>query len=100
MFQTARFRRTSQRPEHSFFDASIPGLGQVSYLHLFNASDQVYVSFLMAKARVVPIKVMSVPRLELTAAVISVNVASMLNKELAYHSIEEVYHTNSSVVLG
>ena len=63
---------------HSFFDASMAGLGQVSYLHLFNASGQVHVSFLMAKARVAPIKVMSVPRLKLTTAVMSVNVASML----------------------
>ena len=85
---------------HSFSDASEKGLGQVSYLRLVNASGQVHVSFLMAKARVAPIKVMSIPRLELTAAVISVNVSSMLTKELAYDSNEQFFHTDSSVVLG
>ena len=38
--------------------------------------------------------------MELTAAVVSVNVASMLSKELCYEEIEEIYHTDSTVVLG
>ena len=67
---------------HSFSDASDVGLGQVSYLRLVNNSNQVHVSFLMGKARVAPLKQMSTPRRELTAAVISVNVASMLSREL------------------
>jgi hypothetical protein len=43
---------------------------------------------------------MSTPRRELTATVISVNVGSMLSKELAYENIQEVYHTDSTAVLG
>ena len=84
---------------HSFSDASEKGLGEVSYLRLINAFGQIHVSFLMAKAPVASIKAMSIPRLELTAAVISVNVSSMLMKELAYDSIEQLYHTDSTVVL-
>ena len=41
---------------HSFSDASDVGLGQVSYLRLVNAARQIHVSFLMAKARVAPLK--------------------------------------------
>ena len=85
---------------HSFSDASDVGLSQVSYLRLVNSSGQVHVSFLMGKARVAPLKPMSTPRCELTAAVISVNVTSMLNKERDYKNIEEIYYTDSSVVLG
>ena len=55
---------------HSFADASESGIGQVSYIRLVNVKNEVYVSFLMAKSRVAPIKPMSIPRLELTAAVI------------------------------
>ena len=85
---------------HSFSDASDVGLGQVTYLRLVNSSNQVHVSFLMGKARVAPLKPMSTPRRELTAAVISVNVASMLKRELNYKHPVEVFYTDSSVVLG
>ena len=85
---------------HSFSDASDLGLGQVTYLRLVNNSNQVHVSFLMGKARVAPLKPMSTPRRELTAAVISVNVTSMLSRELNYKDPVEVYYTDSSVVLG
>ena len=85
---------------HSFSDASDVGLGQVTYLRLVNNSNQVHVSFLMGKARVAPLKPMSTPRRELTAAVISANVASMLSRELKYKDPVEVFYTDSSVVLG
>ena len=85
---------------HSFSDASDVGIGQVSYLRLSNAEGQIHVSFLMGKARVAPLKLMSTPRMELTAAVVSVNVSSMLSKELKYKETEELYHTDSTVVLG
>ena len=85
---------------HSFSDASDVGLGQVTYLRLVNGSNQVHISFLMGKARVAPLKPMSTPRRELTAAVISVNVASMLKRELNYKHPVEVFYTDSSVVLG
>jgi hypothetical protein len=85
---------------HSFSDASDVGIGQVSYLRLTNAEGQIHVSFLMGKARVASLKLMSTPRMELTAAVVSVNVSSMLSKELKYKETEALYHTDSTVVLG
>ena len=54
---------------HSFSDASDTGLGQISYLPMINQKNEVHVSFLMAKSRVAPLKPISIPRLELTAAV-------------------------------
>lgn len=85
---------------HSFSDASNTGLGQVTYLRLVNSSGQVHVSFLMGKARVAPLKPMSIPRLELTAAVVATNVASMLSQELNYSNPVKLFYTDSSVVLG
>ena len=41
----------------------------------------------MSKARVAPIKPMSIPRMELTAAVVSVNVTAMLKRELDYRKL-------------
>ena len=85
---------------HSFSDASDVGLGQVTYLRLVNNANQVHVSLLMGKARVAPLKSISIPRRELTAAVISVNVASMLSRDLNYFDLVKVFYTDSSVVLG
>ena len=87
---------------HSFSDASDAGLSQVTYLRFINNLRQVHVSFLMGKARVEPLKPMSIPRRELTAAVIliSVNVAAMLSKELNHKDPIEVFYTDSSVVLS
>ena len=85
---------------HSYSDASEVGLGQVTYLRLVNSSREVHVSFPMGKASVAPLKPMSTPRRELTAAVTSTNVASMLSKELHYRDPVEVFYTDSSVVLS
>lgn len=85
---------------HSFSDASDTGIGQVSYLKVTNERKEVHVSFLMAKSRVAPLKPISIPRLELTAAVISANVSSMLRNELNYGNLQCVYHTDSEIVLG
>lgn len=62
---------------HHFSDASELGYGTVSYLSLSrmtNAEGKVHVAFLMAKAKVAPLKWQTIPRLELAAAALSVKV--------------------------
>ena len=56
---------------HHFSDASTEGYGQCSYLRLVDTSDEVNCSLVMGKARVTPLKRITIPRLELTAAVMS-----------------------------
>ena len=85
---------------HSFSDANDTGIGQISYLRMENERSEVHVSFLMAKSRVAPLKPISVPRLELTAADISVNVAAMLKSELDIDNIQCYYYTDSEIVIG
>ena len=85
---------------HSFSDASDNGIGQISYLRMVNHRGEVHVSFLLAKSRVAPLKPISIPRLELTAAVISVNVATMLKSELDIETIHCYYYTDSEIVIG
>ena len=89
-----------QAEVHSFSDASESGIGQVSYLRTVNSKGQVHVSFLIAKSRVAPIKPISIHRMELTAAVVSVNVTKMLQSELDYENLRSVYYTDSEVVIG
>ena len=58
---------------HHFCDASEAGYGVVSYMRMENDKG-IHCSFLTSKARVAPIKQVTIPRLELTAATIAVKV--------------------------
>lgn len=64
---------------HHFSNASQVGYGTVSYLRL-EKDDNIQVAFLLGKARVAPLKQTTIPRLELTGAVLSVRVDKMLLK--------------------
>ena len=85
---------------HHFSDASTTGYGQCSYVRLVDDKGQIHCSLIMGKARVAPLKMVTIPRLELTAAVVSVRISDMLRQELQYESVEEIFWTDSKVVLG
>ncbi|XP_039546986.1 uncharacterized protein LOC120492801 [Pimephales promelas] len=96
----AGFQRITKREIHHFSDASTKGYGQCSYLRLENEQGDVHCSLLMAKSRVAPLKVTTIPRLELTAAVVSVAVNDMLKEEMNLADAEAYFWTDSQVVLG
>ena len=83
---------------HHFSDVSTEGYGHCSYLRLVDTRNRVNCSLVMGKARVAPLKLIIVPLLELTAAVVSVRVSEMLSRELRYDEVEEVFWTDSKVV--
>lgn len=57
-------------------------------------------ALVIAKAREAPLKVVTIPRLELTAAVLSVKVSLFLKRELNLPIDREYFWTDSKVVLG
>ena len=69
---------------HHFSDASKDAYGQCSYLRLINHSGQIHCFLVMAKSRVAPLKPVTIPRLELTAALVSVKTDAILCRELEY----------------
>ena len=85
---------------HHFSDASEVGYGECSYVRMRNSQGDVHCSFLMGKARVTPLKQISIPRLELTAAVLSVKTGEFLKDELKYENVTQHYWVDSKVVLG
>ncbi|XP_041946889.1 uncharacterized protein LOC121707963 [Alosa sapidissima] len=85
---------------HHFSDASTSGYGQCSYLRVKNLRGEIQCSLVIGKARVSPTKLTTIPRLELTAAVVSVTVSNMLREELSYTDVKEHFWTDSKVVLS
>ncbi len=99
-YQPSDFGKVIKTELHHFSDASTTGYGQCTYLRQKNERGDIHCALLMGKARVSPLKVTTIPRLELTAAVVSVTVSNMLKEELSYSGVEEFFWTDSRVVLG
>ncbi|XP_067017894.1 uncharacterized protein [Acropora muricata] len=76
-----------------------PVYGSVAYLRLCDNEGCIHCSFLMGKASLAPNKAVTIPRLELTAATVSVRLGEIVKKELD-ESLDIVhYHTDSVTVL-
>lgn len=84
---------------HHFSDASQYGYGTVSYLHLEDENKRVRLSFMLGKSRVAPLKQITMPKLELAAAVLAVRIDKMLKKELQLDLDKSVFWTDSQTVL-
>ncbi|XP_057305339.1 uncharacterized protein LOC130642266 [Hydractinia symbiolongicarpus] len=85
---------------HHLSDAYSSGYGQVSYLRIKNKRGRIHCAFVSGKSRVAPKKFISIPRLELTAAVLSIKMSKVIRKELTYHINNEFFWTDSQVVLS
>ena len=96
----ANFGEVVETELHHFSDASTNGYGQCSYLRVKNKNGEIHCSLVIGKARVSPTKVTTIPRLELTAAVVSVSISNMLREELRIVDGKEYFWTDSKVVLG
>ncbi|XP_078351492.1 uncharacterized protein LOC144636211 [Oculina patagonica] len=84
---------------HNFADASQFAFGAVSYLRLVDTKDNACCSFLMGKSRLAHIKPMTVPRLELSAAVLAVQLDKTLKTELEIPVQQSVFWSDSTTVL-
>ena len=84
---------------HIFSDASEYAYGSAAYIRLTNTQGQIHTSLLMGKARLAPLKTVTIPRLELTAACVSVNLGQQLLKELDIKIHKVLYYTDSTTVL-
>ena len=67
---------------HFFADASEGAYGVVAYTRVHNICGKVSCNFLIGKARLAPIKSMSIPRLELEAVTLAVKLNKMMLLEL------------------
>ena len=78
----ADFDRVVERSIHYFSHASEDGYGQASYLRLINNQGVIHCALLIRKARVSPLKYVFIARLELVTAILSVEIALLLQEVL------------------
>ena len=95
----ADFGRVVESSIHHFSDAFERGYGQASYLRLVNNQGVIHCVPLIGKARVSPLKYVSIPRLELVAGTLSVKIALLLREEVDIEINKEYFWTDSKVVL-
>ncbi|XP_067947069.1 uncharacterized protein [Watersipora subatra] len=67
---------------HCFSDASTTGYGACAYLRHITKEGEVKCSYLLGKARVAPFKMITIPRMELQAAVVATQLVSVLERAL------------------
>ena len=99
-FKPINFGTVVENTLHHFSDASEYGYGQVSYLRLVGNTGRIHCSLVIGKAHVAPLKCMTMPRMELVAATLSVKISVLLKKELQIPIKKEMFWTDSEVVLA
>ena len=78
-----------------FSDPCENGYDQTSYIGLLSQSCQLHFNLLTEKSRVVSLKFVSIPRLELTVATLPVKISKMLKNELNIPVDDKTFWTDS-----
>lgn len=82
-----------------FSDASLSGMGCAVYFKITKLSGKVYYSLMMTKSRVSPLKPLSIPRMELTAALLCARLAKFITQALDCNLKLHLF-TDSQIALG
>ena len=84
---------------HLFSDASEDGYGMCSYHRFVYACGTVKCSFLVGRSRSLPVRPISIPRLELQAETLSVKMYRVLVDELVYKINKATFWSDSQTTL-
>ena len=84
---------------HHFSDASQGANGTASYLPLVDVHDNIHCPIIIGKSRLAPLRSITIPRLELSAAVMSVKIDHMLRRELDLPLVEGIFWCDSTSVI-
>ncbi|XP_073960549.1 uncharacterized protein [Choristoneura fumiferana] len=84
---------------HIFCDASLKAICSVAYWRWINNNNNVRLAFIASKCRVATVKPISVPRMELQAAVLSARLAETIIKEHRIKPEKRIFWSDSTTVL-
>ena len=85
---------------HAFSDASRLAVGAVVYLKIVDLNGNTNVRLVFAQAMLAPKKLMTIPRLELCAAVLATKAVRWIVRDLKLGISRVTYYTDSKVTLG
>ena len=86
---------------HAFSDASEKGYGTCIYFRMPKSDNEFYVSFVMSRGKVAPIKRITLPRLELLGALLSTHLINFVKSALHLNDdIKLICWTDSQVALS
>ncbi|GFX74723.1 integrase catalytic domain-containing protein [Trichonephila clavipes] len=81
---------------HCFSDASKSAYGTILYLRFVTCNNEIETSFICSKSRVAPLKSLTLPRLELTAALLSARLAKQVSSCLKFDA--NIYYWTDSLI--
>ncbi|XP_076477266.1 uncharacterized protein LOC143303111 [Bombus vancouverensis nearcticus] len=84
---------------HGFCDASEKAYGACVYLRTLNTNGRVWTQLLTAKSKVAPLKYQTIPRLELSGALLLTSLMSTVQQALSHKITRTIYWTDSTIVL-
>lgn len=97
-FKPKDFGETNNVQLHIFSDGSCVGYGAAAYLCFVDVFDRIHCSFVLEKARLAPMHEITIPRLELSAAVISVKLYQIISQEVKIKIDRVKYWTDSTTI--
>ncbi len=83
-----------------FADASVKAIAAVAYIKVTSHQEQTEIGFVFGKAKLAPQPDLTIPRLELCASVLAIEIAEMVVLEMDATFDNMAYYTDSKVVLG
>ncbi|XP_033363018.1 uncharacterized protein LOC117241148 [Bombus vosnesenskii] len=84
---------------HGFCDASEKAYGPCVYLRTLNTNGRVWTQLLTAKSKVAPLKYQTIPRLELSGALLLTSLMSTVQQAPSHKITRTIYWTDSTIVL-
>ena len=83
-----------------FADALERGYGVGGYLHFANELGDIHVGFVVGKAHMVALKVITIPQLELSVAIVATRLGMMIRSAIDLSTDATMFWTDSTTVLG
>ena len=99
-FKPRGFSSVKNTQLHVFSDGSELGYGACAYLRLEDENDNTTCSLVAGKSRLAPLKQTSIPRLELSGAVVAAQLYGQIAEELEINIDQVTFWTDSMIVLG
>jgi hypothetical protein len=99
-FKPSGFSEVVSSELYHFSDASQRGDGAISYLRMIDAKEEVHCAFMMGKSRLAPLKSVTIPRLELSAAVLATKLDKAIRKEIHIPINDSFFRTDSTYILS